>query len=177
MILVGDTGWRLRIRQFVPAEQALFRGRRETAPLYGHAAGGKINELVECATLRYQLHSDCAAFITVITLEDPNGQVLLKNGSQIHSSDIAITKGQTGIQFGKEEIRFCPRRRFYPNAEVTLEGELLRLAFPSREDCQYAFYLLNAKTGRVVYKGNYKKWCFYVVEMYSNTSNIYRTFP
>lgn len=155
VILVGNTGWRVRIRQYVPTEQTLFCGRRDVAPLYGHAGGKKLNELIDCTTIRYQQHADSASFITVITLEDPNGQVCLKNGNQVHYSDINIAKDSAHLRFGKEEIKFEPRKRFYANSKVSVEGSMLRIVYPNQENCQYAIYLINAKSGEALYKGKF----------------------
>ncbi len=154
LIPIGDNGYRVRIRQLIPTDLSVFCGRDDAVPLYGHTGSKEKN----CETLRYQQHAISTRFITVITIEDADGQVLLKNGSHIHYSDISLKDDQLGLRIGEEEILFAPRVRFYPHSDARVEGTTLRLSFPpDPEECQYAIYLINAKTLNAVYKGTFSQ--------------------
>lgn len=155
VLQIADTGYFVRVRQLQPTLLEVYHGKSDTQPLYGHISRS-VNQVEESNTLRYIQTAGAANYITVITIEDENGMVTLKDGTRIHYTDILFDSEQSSILFDGHILTCQPRERFYPKAQVTVtsNGQLSAVAEPF-ENCLYAWYLINASTGEAFYKSEF----------------------
>lgn len=157
VLQIADTEYLVRIRQMRPTALEVYHGRSDAQPLYGHISRS-INQVAESDTLRYTQAGAQADYITVITIEDKNGMVALKNGVEIHYTDILYDAEKQTIEFEGQTLDCQPRARFYPDARVTVtaDGQVSAEAKPF-ENCLYAWYLINAQTGEAFYKSEFSE--------------------
>lgn len=155
VLSIADTGYLVRIRQFVPAELEVEVGRTEAQPLYGHISRS-INEVEDTETLRYIQTASDTDYITLITIEDPDGMVSLKDGTEVHYSDITFDSNTSTLKFLSDVIEFIPRTRLDLAADVKIDSaKILSAAIIPNEDCLYAYYLINAESGEAFYKSEF----------------------
>ena len=155
VLQIADTGYFVRIRQLQPTVLETYCGKTDAQPLYGHISRS-INQVEESDTLRYTQTAQQADYITIITIEDAEGMVALKDGTKIHYTDILFDSEQETIRFAGQTLVCQPRARFYPDAQVTVtsDGQVSAAAQPF-ENCLYAWYLVNAQTGEAFYKSEF----------------------
>lgn len=130
LLAIANSGYRVRIRQMTPTEMSIHRGD-EAAPLYGHISRtmGVVND---GDTLVFERNGVSLEYVTIITIEDDNGNVALQDGNVINSSQILYDSANKAIKCASWRLDLVPRKRFNPKLKsvyisnddkIHLEGE------------------------------------------------------
>lgn len=158
---LADTGYIVRIRQIssAPPYLDIINGTDETD--YGHISRS-MGLLDTTTTLKFDMRCSSGSYITVITIEDGDGYIELKQNKaaepvKIRKSDITYDNINNTIMLGTISLPLQSREHFSPdNVIVKTNGDTLTAEnLMVREDLTYAYYLIDKSTATVALKSDY----------------------
>lgn len=160
---IGDSGYRLRIQQFSSAPSLEIVNGESSDSSYGYLSR-TMNDVENINTLKWNAAGSDVVFVTVLTIEDSNGQALLgKRGSICDTSKITYDSVSQTISFptAEKNIEYTWTSRERPafdyidididQDEVTMTNNF------SSENWNYAWYLTNMETAEVVERISYSE--------------------
>lgn len=153
LLEISETEYYVRIQQLseqTPTLEIIY-GNDNTE--YGHYSK-TMNTLYENITLKYNLTEKNAEYITLITIEDKNGNVSLKNET-LNIEDILYDNHT--FNFNNTTISLKPRERFDAGNVIlnANKNSLIAQSTCTLDGMEYAYYLIDINDASVVYKQDY----------------------
>lgn len=153
LLQIADTEYFVRIQQFsehAPTLEIIY-GNDTTE--YGHLSKA-MNTLTENITLKYNSTAQNAEYITLITIEDKSGNVVLKDGI-LNINDISYNNHEFNLS--NTIINLQSRERFNADdVELTAnQNSLLAKNTCTLENMAYAWYLIDINNAQIIHKQDY----------------------
>lgn len=155
---LGESGYTVHIRQMgkLPKLRVL-RGEGDIdGQIFGFASEQN-NEIHAINTLKYDLPGEDSRFVTVITIEDKNGQVKLTNADAqkpqyVDAQQIRYSAETEELTMGQLKIGLTPRTHInICDIQTEIKGDVLsvqpKAAVPGM---QYLWYLVDADSGKSI---------------------------
>lgn len=160
ILALADTGYTVRIRQIgAPPNLDIISGSDETD--YGHISR-TMGLLDTTTTLKFDMQCSSGSYITVITIEDKDGYIELKqNGKsdtrKIKETDIVYDNANEMIVLDTISLPLQSRKHFdLDDIVVQMEGDTLTTeSHMNRDDLLYAYYLVDKQTAAPILKSDY----------------------
>lgn len=160
ILALADTGYTVRIRQIgAPPNLDIISGSDETD--YGHISR-TMGLLDTTTTLKFDMQCSSGSYITVITIEDKDGYIELKqNGKsdtkKIKETDIVYDNANEMIVLDTISLPLQSRKHFdLDDIVVQMEGDTLTAeSHMNRGDLLYAYYLVDKQTAAPILKSDY----------------------
>ncbi len=160
ILALADTGYTVRIRQIgAPPNLDIISGSDETD--YGHISR-TMGLLDTTTTLKFDMQCSSGSYITVITIEDKDGYIELKqNGKsdtrKIKETDIVYDNANEMIVLDTISLPLQSRKHFdLDDVVVQMEGDTLTTdSHMNRGDLLYAYYLVDKQTATPILKSDY----------------------
>ena len=173
VLSIADTGYTVRMRQMLPAQLEVISGKTDGQPMYGHMSRG-LNHIQNVETLRYVQNASNTDYITVITIEDQNGQIMLKDGTRIHYSEINFIPESQSLTFGNQSITFSERIRPSIKAEIEIGTDAnLNVTILPEEGFQHALYVIDAGSAKVLHKTGFSAALKFEYDLSGLTSDLF----
>lgn len=161
LLSIADTGYKVRIRQFLPDVMLdVINGDTEGAD-YGYISR-YMNHLDTINTLKFDKQGKDTSYVTIITIEDSHGNVSLDSlGETVHCGDITFDKMKQEVTIPTAEpIHISLQSRQRPDFDtlsVTCDKNQLIVNSESETTAgeneqavwNYAYYLINYDTGEI----------------------------
>ena len=150
LMAITNSGYRVRVRQMTPTALSIHHGDDEP-PLYGHISR-TMDEVNDSDTLVFERNGVSLDYVTIITIEDKMGNVVLQNGDVIKFCDVNYEPLSRSIKVPNQHLQIVSRQRFSPqlksvqvstNDLISLEGEKV-------EGGMVGFEIADLKTGETV---------------------------
>lgn len=159
---LGDTSYVVRIRQLdTPSiSHEVIRGGDEEN-FYGYASN-TLNEIHEISTLKFEAKGKDVRFVTLITIEDAQGNIKLSTDEHsveryATSDTCRFLRDEDAVQIGDLTIYLQPRTRINPLEAIwTVDDATLKIQMPyEKGEGIYTYYLIERETGVVLEKGSW----------------------
>lgn len=160
ILALADTGYTVRIRQIgAPPNLDIISGSDETD--YGHISR-TMGLLDTTTTLKFDMQCSSGSYITVITIEDKDGYIELKQNDKsdtrkIKETDIVYDNANEMIVLDTISLPLQSRKHFdFDDIVVQMEGDTLTTeSHMNRGDLLYAYYLVDKQTAAPILKSDY----------------------
>lgn len=160
---IGDSGYKLRIRQLTnDSVLNIVNGTQENAE-YGFISR-VMNDLEYIDTLKWNIRGGNVEFITVLTIEDTEGNVLVGKNKQLSNSKVLLDEEDHKVTFetsNGESILHWEDKENYSFANITksIDGNVVTLENTPEnvESWNYAWYLINKDSAEVVERISYSE--------------------
>lgn len=161
---IGDTGYKLRIRQFGDIPSLNIINGNGGSSDYGYLSR-VMNKIQDINTLKYDIVGDNVTLVTVISIEDAEGKVLVgKNNNLCDYNWISYNASEQSIEFESDDSNLtCEwkerQRPNFENIEVEVYDDEIRLVnnVNNPEMWNYAWYLTEMESANVLEKSSYSE--------------------
>lgn len=161
MASIGESGYKLRIRQMTASPSLnIINGEQEGAE-FGYLSR-TMNDVENINTLKWNQTGKNVSFVTVLTIEDSEGQVLTGKQNFLSDSNIQYDEPNRQITFsGKNGELTCtwnPKEKYsFDAVDITIQGNKVsaKNQMENPEAWSYAWYLIDMNTAEAVEKISY----------------------
>ena len=152
LMAITNSGYCVRIRQMTPTAMSIHHGD-DVPPLYGHISR-TMDVVNDSDTLVFERNGVSLEYVTVITIEDSMGNVILQNGDLIKSLDINWDPANRSIKCANQHLNIMPRQRFNPQLKSALvsSDDKISLDGEKIEGGMVSFEIADLRTGELVAK-------------------------
>lgn len=161
---IGDSGYKLRIRQFgqIPS-LSVINGNGGSAE-YGYLSR-VMNKVQDINTLKYDIIGDNVTLVTVLSIEDAEGNVQVgKKNALCDYSRIYYNVSEQSIEFESNDGNLiCEweerQRPTFENIEIEVHDDEITLLnnIDNSEKWSYAWYLTDMESANVLEKSSYSE--------------------
>lgn len=160
---IGDSGYKLRIQQLTgDSVLSIINGTQENAE-FGYLSR-QMNDLQYIDTLKWDIRGGNVEFITVLTIEDDEGNVSAGKSKQFSNSRVQCSKEDCKIVFdtseGKLSLQWNDKEKYsFANITRSINDNIITLINEpeNTEAWTYAWYLINSQNAQIVQKTSYSK--------------------
>ena len=158
---IGDSGYRLRIRQYALQPSLEIINGKDADASYGYLSR-EMNDLEYINTLKWDIEGTDAVFVTVLTIEASNGSVAVGKNQNICSTDRIQydAASQTLLFYGTDTVTCTWQSRerpsfHYIDTDIQKNNVTLVNNIPRKELWTYAWYLIDMVTAEVLERLSY----------------------
>ncbi len=158
---IGDSGYKLKIRQFSGAPSLEIINGGDTDAAYGYLSR-TMNDLEYINTLKWDMEGTNAVFVTVITIEAEDGSVIVgQNRKECRSDEIRYDADAQMLSFSAPDAVTCiwqsRERPSFDHIDTQIVQNTITLAnhIPNGELWSYAWYLIDMETAEVIERLSY----------------------
>lgn len=158
---IGDSGYKLRIKQFASNPTLEVINGEDPDSAYGYLSR-TMNDLEYINTLKWSIEGADVVFVTLITIEDSNGNVLVGKDKNLFSiSEIEYDERSQTLSFSESDKGFeytwtSRERPAFQYIEKAIASNTITFTNNIPEDTwNYAWYLIDMENAEVVERRSY----------------------
>lgn len=160
---IGESGYKLRIRQLTDGSALnIVNGAQDNAE-YGFISR-VMNDLEYIDTLKWDMVGADVELITVLTIEDAEGNVLVGKSQQLSNSKVSLNEEDHKVAFetsnGESFLQWEDKEKYsFANVSKSIDGNVVTLKNVSENvgSWSYAWYLVKKDNAEVVERISYSK--------------------